>query len=214
MRALTTEDTPLLKLYCAPFTVSTAAVVALNEAGLHWEAIRVDIKGGEQTREAYLAINPKGRVPVLLTPEGPLTELGAILEYLAETAMPGYVPADPLARARMREVMYYLASTMHVNHAHRLRGRRWANEEASLADMAAKVPETMAASCAYIESVITGPFLFGPDLTLADFYLYTVTTWLPSDNVDITAFPKLAAFAAAMEETRGVRRARADGFFG
>ena len=69
----------MLKLFCAPFTISSVVVVTLNE-GVHWEPIRVDVAGGEQTRPDYLAINPKGRVPVLLTPEGPLTETGAILE--------------------------------------------------------------------------------------------------------------------------------------
>ncbi len=204
----------MLKLYCAPRTISTAVVVALNEAGIHWEPVRVDFASGQQTTPDYLAINPKGRVPVLMTPEGPLTEAGAILEYLGETAMPGYVPTDPLARARMREVMFYLASTMHVNHAHKLRGYRWANEEASLADMTAKVPETMAASAAYIEGVISGPFLFGDDLTLADFYLFAVASWLEADGVDVAGYPKINNFVRAMDETRGVRRAKADGFFG
>lgn len=204
----------MLKLYCAPKTISTAVVAFLNDAGIHWEPVRVDIAGGEQTRPEYLAVNPKGRVPVLVTPEGPLTETGAILEYLAETAVPGYVPADPLARARMREVMFYLASTMHVNHAHMRRGHRWADNEASLADMASKVPEMMAASCAYLEGLVTGPLLFGAEPTLADFYLYTVCTWLDGDGVDITRFPKLTAFKATMEDRRGVAMAAADGFFG
>ena len=204
----------MLKLYCAPRTISVAVVTLLNDAGIHWEPIRVDIAGGEQTRPEYHRINPKGRVPVLITPEGALTEAGAILEYLAETAVPGYVPADPLARARMREVMFYLASTMHVNHAHKMRGRRWANDEAALADMTAKVPETMAASCAYVEALMTGPFLFGPNLTLADFYLFTICTWLAGDGVDVSKFPRLSAFMATMEQTCGVRQARADGFFG
>lgn len=201
----------MLTLYCAPKTISVAVATALHDAGIHWEPIRVDLAGGEQTREPYLSLNPKGRVPVLITPEGPLTETGAILEYLAETAMPGYVPADPLARAGMREVMYYLASTMHVNHAHKPRGRRWANEEASLADMADKVPETMTASAAYIEGLMTGPFLFGGDLTLADFYLYAICCWLEDDGVNTAQFPKLTAFITAMEATRGVRQARAEG---
>lgn len=202
----------MLKLFCAPNTISTAVVVALNE-GVHWEPIRVDVKGGEQSRPEYLAINPKGRVPVLVTPEGPLTETGAILEYLGETALPKLVPVDPLHRARMREVMYYVASTFHVAHAHMRRGYRWADQEGSFADMAAKVPETMAASCAYVEGVLEGPFLFGADLTLADPYLYTVTTWLKGDGVDIADYPRLAAFKAAMEDRGSVKTAIADGFF-
>lgn len=204
----------MLTLYCAANTISTAVVVALNEAGIHWEPVRLDFAAGEQTTPDFLAINPKGRVPVLMTPEGPLTETGAILEYLAETAMPGYVPADPLARARMREVMFYLASTMHVNHAHKVRGRRWASEAASLADMSARVSETMTASAAYVEGLIAGPYLFGDDLTLADFYFYAVANWLEGDGVDVARFPRVTAFVAAMGSTRGVRRSRADGFFG
>ena len=203
----------MLKLYCAPITISTAVVTTLNE-GVHWEPIRVDVAGGEQTKPDYLAVNPKGRVPVLVTPEGLLTETGAILEYLGETALPGLVPLDPLHRARMREIMYYLASTMHVNHAHLRRGSRWADQESSFNDMRAKVPETMAASCTYVEDQIEGPYLFGTAPTLADFYLYTVTTWLAGDGVKLADFPKLAAFKSAMEDRASVMKAKADGFFG
>lgn len=203
----------MLKLHCAPNTISLAVVIALNE-GVHWEPVRVDFAKAEQTTPDYLALNPKGRVPVLITPEGPLTETGAILEYLGETALPRLVPDDPLQRARMREVMYYLASTMHVNHAHKLRGPRWANEQSSFDDMKAKVPETMAASCAFLEPQITGPYLFGPEPTLADCYLYPITTWLAGDGVDITGFSKLAAWKATMETRVSVRRAAEDGFVG
>ena len=203
----------MLKLYCAPMTISTVVVVTLNE-GVHWEPIRVDVKGGEQTREPYLSLNPKGRVPVLITPEGALTETGAILEYLGETALPQLVPIDPLARARMREVMYYIATTMHVNHAHMRRGYRWADQESSFEDMRAKVPQTMGASAAFIEDQIVGPYIFGPEPTLADPYLYTLTTWLGPDGVDIAAYPKLAAFKATMESRASVQKAWADGFYG
>lgn len=202
----------MLKLYCAPKTISTAVVTTLNE-GVHWEPIRVDIAGGEQAREPYLALNPKGRVPVLVTPEGALTETGAILEYLGETALPKLVPLDPLHRARMREVMYYLASTMHVNHAHLRRGHRWATSDAALADMSAKVPQTMQASAEYVEGLIEGPYLFGSMPTLADFYLYSVLSWLEGDGVPVSAFPRILAFRAEMEARSSVKRAKADGFF-
>lgn len=201
----------MLKLYCAPNTIAVAAIVALNE-GVHWEPVRVDFATAEQTKPDYLSINPKGRVPVLITPEGSLTEVGAILEYIGETAVPRLLPADPLHRARMREVMYYLSSTMHVNHAHRYRGARWANEKSSFDDMRAKVPETMTQSCAYLEPRIAGPFLFGPELTLADCYLYPISTWLEGDGVQLGEFPKLQAWKATMERLPSVQKAIADGF--
>ncbi len=188
----------MLKLYWAPNTISVAPAIALNEGGVHWEGIRVDFASAEQTKPEYQSINPKGRVPALATPGGVLTEAGAILEYLAATAVPGLVPADPFHAARMREVMYYLASTMHVNHAHKMRGARWADRAESWADMQAKVPETMHASAAYVEGLIDGPLLFGDAPTLADAYLYTVCTWLPADGVEVAEFPRLSAFMETM----------------
>jgi glutathione S-transferase len=153
-------------------------------------------------------------VPVLITPQGPLTETGAILEYIGETAVPDLVPIDPLARAKMREVMYYLASTMHVNHAHRFRGARWADQKTSLEDMAAKVPETMTTSADYIESLIEGPLLFGEAPTLADFYFYAVANWLEGDGVDTSKYPKILAFRSEMEKRPSVAKAHDGGFFG
>ena len=201
----------MLTLHCAPNTISVAVIVALNE-GVHWDAVRVDFATAEQTKPDYLALNPKGRVPTLITPEGPLTEAGAILEYIGETAVPKLVPADPLQRARMREVMYYLASTMHVNHAHKMRGPRWANEQASFDDMKAKVPETMTASCAFLEPQIVGPYFFGPEMTLADCYLYAISTWLEGDGVDVSQFPRLSAWRETMQSRPSVQKVIADGF--
>lgn len=203
----------MIKLYCAPHTISTVIVTTLNE-GVHWEPILLDVRGGAQLEPEYLALNPKGRVPLLITPEGPISETGAILEYLGETALPQLVPLDPLARAKMREVMYYLASTMHVNHAHMRRGYRWADQQSSFDDMAAKVPETMAASAAFLNDLIEGPLLFGEEPTLADFYLYSVARWLEADGVDPTAYPKIMTLHKTMRARPGVAKAHADGFFG
>ena len=201
----------MLTLYYAPNTIAAAPAILLNEGGVHYEAVRINFKEAEQTKPEYLAINPKGRVPAITTPEGILTEAGAILEYLAVTAVPGFVPADPLHAARMREVMFYLASTMHPNHAHGLRGSRWANEAASLADMKAKLPETMTASSTYIEDLMIGPYLFGPQPTLADIYLYAISHWLEGDGVNLEDFPGIRAFRDAMGARPSVRKVFEDG---
>ena len=204
----------MLKLYWAPGTIASATGILLNEGNVHWDGIRVDFANGEQLKAAYHEVNPKGRVPALVTPEGVLTETGAILEYVAATAVPGMVPADPLQVGRMREVMYYLASTMHVNHAHKGRGTRWANEDASIADMKAKVPESMTGSCAYIEDLIVGPYLFGDHVTLADIWFFTIACWLEGDGVDVSAFPKIVALRDAMNARTSVRRTREMGLLG
>lgn len=202
-----------MKLYCCKGTVSVAVAIALHEAGIGFEEMRVDFANAEQTKPAYHAINPKGRVPALETDHGILTETGAILDYVAALAPDAnLVPADPFEAAKMRETMYYLASTVHVNHAHKMRGARWATQESSFDDMRAKVTETMTASAAHIEAhCIAEPFVLGETFSLADIYLFTVCTWMPGDKVDLAAFPKLSAFMDQMEARASVKKVRASG---
>nr|WP_321249748.1 glutathione S-transferase family protein [uncultured Ruegeria sp.] len=202
-----------MQLYYAPRTISVAVAIALEEAGLEYEAIRLDFAEAEQTKPAYTQINPKGRVPALAVDGGILTETGALLDYIAAKAPEaGLVPDDPIMAARMREVMYYLASTMHVNHAHKLRGPRWADKKASWKDMKDKVPQTMTASCDYISSNgLRGPFVLGEAFSVADAYLFVVCSWLEGDGVDVSAFPKIVAFREAMEARASVQAVRATG---
>jgi glutathione S-transferase len=108
--------------------------------------------------------------------------------------------------------MYYLASTMHVNHAHRMRGNRWADDPKSHADMAAKVPQTMAASAAYVDKHgLRGDFVLGDTLSLADPYLFVVSAWLQGDGVAIADTPRLAAFCERMAQRPSVQAAVAQG---
>lgn len=191
-----------MRFYFAPNTISIATAYVLEETGLEYEPVRVDFGASEQTGPDYLAINPKGRVPALVTENGILTETGAILEYLA-TQAPGarLVPSHPWDAAQMRSVMYYLASTMHVNHAHRMRGHRWADRQSSFEDMTAKVPETMGQSCTFLEeNTVLAPYVTGAEMSLADPYLFAICTWLEGDGVDIRNYPRLAAHFSMMSE--------------
>lgn len=200
-----------MQLFYAPGTISIAVAIALEEAGLPYEPVKVDFANAEQTKAAYHQINPKGRVPALAVEGGILTETGALLDYIADLAPnAGLRPEDPLQRARMHEVMYYLASTMHVNHAHKMRGSRWASQQSSFEDMAAKVPETMAASAAYIsENGLRGPFVLGEQISLADCYLFVVCNWLEGDGVSIADYPMIQNFMTAMEQRASVQAVRA-----
>ena len=195
-----------MQLYYAPKTISVAVAIALEEAGIDYETVLVDFATKEQTSVAYQQINPKGRVPALAFDGGLLTETGALLEFIADQEGNSLRPSDPILAARMREVMFYLASTMHVNHAHKMRGSRWATERSSWKDMQKMVPTTMAASCDYIcRAGLRGPFVLGEEVSIADCYLYVVCTWLEGDGVTLTDFPKIQAFMAAMETRASVR---------
>lgn len=203
-----------MRLYYAPGTISVAVAIALQEAGLAYSAQNVDFKSAAQTKPDYLAINPKGRVPALVLDDGTvLTETGAILDYVAAIAPDaGLVPADPVQAAKMRSVMYYLASTMHVNHAHKMRGARWADQQSSFDDMAAKVPPNMTQNAAFIEhEVLTGPCVMGETITIADAYLYVVALWLPGDKVDVAPLTKLSAFVHHMDNRDSIKTLREAG---
>ncbi len=192
----------MLRLHYAPRTISVAVAITLEEIGTPYEAVRVDFATAEQAQEDYRRINPKGRVPALETPDGILTETGALLEYVAPTL----IPADPYAAAKMRELMCYLNGTMHPHHAHGLRGERWADQESSFADMKQKVPERMADCCTYLEEQLPAlPFPIGQMQVLSDPYLYVVLTWLKGDGVDIEDHPVLAQFQHQMNTQASVQ---------
>ncbi|MFS2152729.1 glutathione S-transferase family protein [Rhizobium sp. Rhizsp42] len=202
----------MLTLYYAPGTCSRASLIALEESGLPFEAKRVDTANGEQRSEAYLKINPKGRVPALATEKGVLTETPAILAYIAAIApAAGLAPLDdPFEFARLQAFNSYICSTVHVNHAHGRRASRWADDAAAHEAMKAKVPQTMAESFALIEDgMFAGPWVMGERYSVADPYLFVMTGWLPSDDVDPARFPKVADHYARMLERPAVRRALA-----
>ena len=200
-----------MELFYTPNTISVVVAITLEEAGIAYTPRLVDFTTAEQTKEPYLTLNPKGRVPTLVTPQGPLTEAGAILDYIGAMA-PDLIPHDPFQAGRMREVMYYVASTFHIAHAHKMRGARWADLETSFADMRAKVPQTVGACCAYLESKYPlEPFVLGSDFTLADPYLYVVSTWGEGDGVEMANFPKLSAFMETMRARPSVQAVVAKG---
>ncbi|WDZ77517.1 glutathione S-transferase N-terminal domain-containing protein [Ensifer adhaerens] len=184
----------MLKLFYAPGTCSLASHIALEEAGADYEARRVDFSTAEQTKPDYLVINPKGRVPALVTDRGVITETPAILTYVAEThPAANLAPSgDAFAFAQLQSFMNYLCSTVHVAHAHGRRGARWADDPAAHEAMKAKVASNMAACFELIENkVFEGPFVMGETYSIADPYLFTIAGWLESDGVDPARFPKI-----------------------
>jgi glutathione S-transferase len=126
-----------MKFYYSPGSCALAVQIALFEAGADFEATRLNFGAAEQSSDAFLAINPKARVPALVTEHGILTETPALLLYIAQ-AYPdaALAPLDnPFELARMQAFNNYLCSTVHVAHAHGGRGVRWADQPESLADM-------------------------------------------------------------------------------
>ena len=203
----------MLKLFYALGSCSLASHIALEEAGADYELVAMSTKAGDQRTPQYLAINPKGRVPALVTDRGVLTETPAILAYVAQTYPAARLAPldDPFAFAEAQAFNSYLCSTVHVAHAHKHRGYRWADDPAALAEMTRKVPETEAACFQLIEDeLFRGPWVMGEAYSVCDGYLFTLAGWLEGDGVDLRRFPRVHEHSERMRERAAVRKVLAE----
>lgn len=197
----------MLKLFYAPGTCAFASHIALREAAAEFELSRIDFTTAEQRTPAYKKVNPKGRVPALATDRGVITETPAILTYVAQTHPKAQLAPlnDPFAFARLQAFTSYLCSTVHPAHAHSRRGERWADDPAAIAEMKRKAPEVVAACFQLIEDeFLEGPWVMGAAYSVADPYLYTITTWLPGHAIDVARFPKVSEHKRRMAERPAV----------
>jgi len=202
----------MLKLFYAVGTCALASHIALEEAGARYEAVRLDLRANDQRNADYLAINPKGRVPALVTGRGILTETPAILAFVAQSFPQARLAPldDPFAFAQVQAFNSYLCSTVHVAHAHRVRGYRWvdADDAAAIAAMRRKVPQSVAECFDLIErEMFAGPWVMGKDYTVCDPYLFTLAQWMEADGVDPARFPRVNGHLGRMSERPAVKRA-------
>jgi glutathione S-transferase len=202
----------MFTLYYAKGTCALASHIALEDAGAPYALQRVDFGAKEQQSPEYLKINAKGRVPSMVTPRGILTETPAILAFIAQSFPAAKLAPfdDPFAFAELQSFNSYLCSTVHVAHAHRMRGHRWADEASSFADMQRKIPQTVGACFELIETqMLKGPWVMGDSYTVADPYLYTIARWLQGDGIDPKSFPRVHGHMMRMEQRQSVQKALA-----
>ena len=202
----------MLTLFYTPKTCALATHIALIDAGADYTLKRISFANGEQRTPEFLAVNPKGRVPALVTPQGILTETPALLTYLAQTfPQAALAPTDPFALARLQAFTAFLSSTLHVAHAHGPRGNRWTDDPAAIQALKSYVPTAVTDAFKLVEDgMLQGPFVMGDTYTIADPYLFTVSTWIEGDGVDTTQSPRVMAHRQMMSQRPSVIRALAE----
>jgi glutathione S-transferase len=199
----------MLKLFHAWGSCSLASLIALEEAGADYELAVMNTKAWDQRKPDYLAINPKSRVPALVTDRGVLTETPAILAWVAQTwPAASLAPLDdPFAFAQAQAFNSYLCSTVHVAHAHKHRGYRWTDDAQAQAAMTRQVPQNEIACFRLIEDeMFQGPWVLGETYSICDAYLFTLFGWLPGDGVDTAQFPRLAEHGKRVAARPAVRK--------
>lgn len=200
-----------LILYYAPGTCALASHIALEEAGADYEARRLDFKSAEQRSGDYLRINPKGRVPALVTDRGVLTESPVILGYIAQTHPQAKLAPndDSFAFGDLQAFNMWISSSLHPAFAHLFRPERYVDGEQHQAAVKEKCRSLVADHFEMAErTFVQGPWVTGDAYTLADPYLFTMTLWLTrvSGLPPLETYPKLADHFARMNARPAVQK--------
>jgi glutathione S-transferase len=199
----------MLRLYYAPNTCALASHITLEQVGALYETVRVEFATNKQRSPEYLSINPKGRVPALVTAQGILTETPAILLFLCQSFPEANLAPldDPFLLAKANEFNSYLCSTVHVAHAHRMRGSRWTDDPHAIEALKKKVPQSVGEGFVLLEKeMFQGPWVLGERYSICDIYLFTLAQWLEADGVDPAQLPRVAAHRKVMSQHPIVRK--------
>jgi maleylpyruvate isomerase len=191
------------------------ARIALNLKGLSYEIIPVHLQkeGGQNLKPAYRAVNPQGKVPALAMPGGVLIHSLAIIEYINEIhPSPPLFPADPLERAKVRAFAQVIACDIHpLNNLAPLRylKSKLGQEQTAIdAWYHHWILEGFSALEAMIDTMSSGPYAFGADVTLADICLVPQVANARRLKVPLEDFPKLVAIDAACNKLDAFIKAR------
>jgi glutathione S-transferase len=199
-----------VKLYYTPGACSLAPHIVASEAGIRLELEKVDLQtkvtaGGLD----FSKINPKSYVPTLQLDNGEiLTEGPAIVQYLADQKPASQLAPAPgtLNRYRLQEMLNYINSEIHKSFS------RLFNPSVTPAVREEAVAHLLKRYALIEQQLGSHKFLLGDHFTVADAYLFTVTSWADHVNVDLSPFPKLQAFQTAVSARPAVQEAlRAEG---
>lgn len=206
-------NAPSIKFFYSPGACSLASHIVLEETGAAYEPVRVALAEGAQRRPEYLALNPKGRVPVIVDGDFVLTESPAILHYLAQRFPAAQLwPGDPQAAARSAEWLSWGSSGIHVTYAHLSRPERYTNTEAAIEDVKAKARSACRETWNMIEAKLAAAqstWAAGEQYSVADAYVFVFWNWGRGARLGYDMahdFPVWTAHAKRMGERPAVRR--------
>ena len=186
----------MLTLYFTPGACSLAAHIVLEESGEAYTPREVDFAHNEQRSEAYLKINPQGRVPVLGLDNGqPLAENTAILPYLGKRF--GLWPTDPLTEAKALSLIGFFAASVHPAHAHVSRPERMRPMPAVFPALKTRGLETFHGYLKQINNMLAGKDWFLDRYSVIDPYGLVFYTWgirreLPMRDLSTTPLSRIA----------------------
>lgn len=194
-----------MKLYLTPGTCALASDIALREAGLSFEAVKIDLRAKKtETGDDYLKVNPKGYVPALVLDNGEtLTENIAILQYIADRKPEKNLAPAPTSAERIRlvEWLAFVSTEVHKNFSILF-------NPATPEEFKNAIRERIRTRLGYLEGALgQKQYLMGDTFTVADAYLYTVLRWSKMNNIDLDAFPTVKGYFERVGSRPAVKEA-------
>lgn len=193
-----------MKLYYSPGACSLSPHIALLEAGLPYELVKVDLRAKKlENGDDYLKVNPKGQVPALQLESGELvTEGPVIVQMIADKAGKDLAPArDSAERYKLLEFLNFITTEVHKNF-----GPIFSPVLAD--DAKAFFKDRVMGKFKYLDGQLAGrDYLMGKQFTVADGYLFTMLSWAERMKFDLSAMPNLLAYKARVAARPKVQEA-------
>jgi glutathione S-transferase len=194
-----------MKLYYSPGACSLSPHIALLEAGLPYDLVKVDLRAKKlDNGDDFLTVNPKGQVPALALDSGELvTEGPVIVQMIADkVSAKNLAPArDSAERYKFLEWLNYITSEVHKNF-----GPLFSPVLSD--DAKAFFKDRVMGKFKYINGALAGhDYLMGKQFTVADGYLFTMLCWADRMKFDLSALPNLLAYKARVAARPKVQEA-------
>jgi glutathione S-transferase len=194
-----------MKLYYSPGACSLSPHIALLEAGLPYDLVKVDLRAKKlENGDDYLKVNPKGQVPALALDNGELvTEGPVIVQMIADKASAkNLAPArDSAERYKLQEWLNYITGELHKNIGPMFSPVLSDDAKAFFKDRAM-------GKFKYLDGQLAGhDYLMGKQFTVADGYLFTMLSWADRMGFDLSGLNNLKAYQARVAARPKVQEA-------
>ena len=180
-----------MKLYYSPGACSLSPHIALREAGLKFDLVRVNLATKKtEAGDDFRAVNPNGYVPVLILDDGTvLMEGPAIVQYVADQAAGKHLAPEngTLPRYRLQSLLNFISTELHKSFTPLF-------NPAASEDWKQSAREVIAERLTYLQGQMAGPYLLGEQFSVADGYLFTVLGWCKYVNFDLSPWPRLGEY--------------------
>jgi glutathione S-transferase len=184
------------KLFFAPGACSFVPHCLLEASGSEFEPSMVKLHKGEQYGAEYLAINPRGQVPVLVVDGVVITQIVAICEFL-NSKFPecGFFPKEPIAKAKVMEAFAWMNNSVHTTFTHVFMPTKFTKDESAQSSIKEHAQAQYAALLKELQAMVVGmgaqPWLSGANFGVLDAYAITLLRWGGIAGVDPLTLPQL-----------------------